>query len=180
MGSRRLPQGMIQVYTGNGKGKTTAALGLACRAVGHGFKVIMIQFLKGNMEYGEIETAKKMAPFLTIKQTGRGCLLNRSEHPEPEDIACAQEAMDLAQEVLRGGDYDMVILDEINVAVDLGLVTTEEVMKLLDERPPHVEVVLTGRYAVPEIIERADLVTEMVERKHYYQQGVHARVGIER
>ena len=177
MASRRFAQGMVQVYTGDGKGKTTAALGLACRAVGHGFKVIIIQFLKGNMDYGEIETAKKLAPSLTIKQMGRGCLL---EHPEPEDIACAQEAMDLAGEVLRGGDYDIVILDEINVAVALGLVTTEAVMKLLDERPSHVEVVLTGRDAAPEIIQRADLVTEMVEIKHYYGQGVHARVGIER
>jgi cob(I)alamin adenosyltransferase len=179
MGSRRLSQGMIQVYTGDGKGKTTAALGLACRAVGYGLKVFIIQFLKGNLEYGEIKTAKKLAPYLTIKQMGRGCLVKRGK-PSPVDFTCAQEAVDLTHEVLRGGDYDIVILDEINVAVDVGLVKKEEVLKLMDERPSHVELVLTGRYAAPEIIERADLVTEMVEIKHYYQKGIHARVGIEK
>jgi cob(I)alamin adenosyltransferase len=180
METKRLSQGMIQVYTGDGKGKTTAALGLACRAVGYGFQVFIIQFLKGNMEYGELETAKKLAPYLTIKQMGRGCLLERSENPEPVDIACAQEAVALARELLRNGDHDIVILDEINVAVDLGLVDKEEVLRLMDERPSHVELVLTGRYAAPEIIERADLVTEMVERKHYYGQGIQARMGIEK
>ena len=180
MGNKRLSQGMIQVYTGDGKGKTTAALGLACRAVGYGLKVFIIQFMKGNLEYGEIETAKKLAPYLTIKQMGRGCLLERKENPEPEDIACAQEGVALAHEALRGGDYDIVILDEINVALDLGLVDKEEVLRLMDERPSHVELVLTGRYAAPEIIKRADLVTEMVEIKHYYQQGIQARIGIEK
>jgi cob(I)alamin adenosyltransferase len=180
MGTTRLSQGMIQVYTGDGKGKTTAALGLACRAVGHGLKVCMIQFLKGNMEYGELETAKTLAPYLTIKQMGRGCLLKRSNNPEPEDIACAQEGLVLAHEVLQKGDYDIVILDEITVALDLGLIDTEAVLRLMDERPSHVELVLTGRYAPSEIIERADLVTEMVEIKHYYGKGTQARMGIER
>jgi cob(I)alamin adenosyltransferase len=140
----------------------------------------MIQFLKGTMEYGEIATAKKLAPYLSIKQTGRGCLLKRSNKPEPEDIACAQEGVALAREVLQNGDYDIVILDEINVAVDLGLVNTEAVLSLMDERPTHVELILTGRYAASEIIERADLVTEMVEVKHYYQKGTEARIGIEK
>jgi cob(I)alamin adenosyltransferase len=180
MPTTRLSQGMIQVYTGDGKGKTTAALGLACRAVGHGFKVIMIQFLKGNMEYGEIATAKKLAPYLTIKQMGRGCLLKKSNNPEPEDIRAAQDGVALAHEVLQKGDYDIVILDEITVALDLGLIDTKAVLRLMDERPPHVELVLTGRYAPPEIIERADLVTEMEEIKHYYRQGIEARMGIER
>ena len=180
MGTKRLSKGMIQVYTGDGKGKTTAALGLACRAVGHGFKVIMIQFLKGNLEYGELQTARKLAPYLTIKQMGRGCLLERKEHPEPEDIAAAQEAMALAREILRGGDYNIVILDEINVALDLGLIDKEAVIQLMDERPSHVELILTGRYAPSEIIERADLVTEMKEIKHYYEQGIPARMGIEK
>ena len=179
MGNKKLSRGMAQVYTGDGKGKTTAALGLACRAVGYGFKVFIIQFLKGNMEYGEIETAKKLAPYLTIKQIGRGYLL-RHENPEPVDITCAQEAVVLAREVLRGGNYDIVILDEINVAVDLGLVKQKEVMQLMDARPSHVELILTGRNAAPEIIERADLVTEMVEIKHYYHQGIRSRVGIEK
>lgn len=179
MDRRRLSKGMIQVYTGDGKGKTTAALGLACRAVGYGLKVFVIQFMKGNIAYGEIESLKKLAPYLTIKQMGRGCLVGR-DTLDPVDFTSAQEAMDLAREVLQGGEYDIVILDEINIAVDLGLVNKEEVLKLMDERPSQVELVLTGRYAVPEIIERADLVTEMVEIKHYYHTGIKARDGIER
>ena len=179
MGRRRLSKGMIQVYTGNGKGKTTAAFGLACRAVGYGLKVFIIQFMKGNIAYGEMESAKRLAPSLTIKQMGRGCLVRRNAL-DPVDFSSAQEAMDLAREVLRGGEYDLVILDEINIAVDLGLVNKEEVLKLMDERPSQVELVLTGRYAASEILERADLVTEMVEIKHYYHKGIKARDGIER
>ncbi len=180
MGEKRLPQGMIQVYTGNGKGKTTAALGLACRAVGHGYTVFMIQFMKGNIEYGELETARKLAPSLTIKQMGRECFVSR-ENPDPEDIRLAQEAMALAKTVITSGEYDIVILDEINVALDFGLINTQEVIQLMDEeRPAHVELILTGRYAPQEIMERADLVTEMVEIKHYYQRGVASREGIEK
>jgi cob(I)alamin adenosyltransferase len=179
MVNKRLSQGMIQVYTGDGKGKTTAALGLACRAVGHGFKVFIIQFMKGTMQSGEVETAKRLAPYLTIKQMGRGGLVKR-ESPDPEDIQCAQEAIALAGEIIRGGEYDIVILDEINVAVDVGLVNKEEVLKLMDECPSHVELILTGRYAAPEIIEQADLVTEMREIKHYYPKGIQSRVGIEK
>jgi cob(I)alamin adenosyltransferase len=179
MGEKRLPQGMIQVYTGNGKGKTTAALGLACRAVGHGYTVFMIQFMKGNIEYGELETARKLAPSLTIKQMGRECFVSR-ENPDPEDIRLAQEAMALAKTVITSGEYDIVILDEINVALDFGLINTQEVIQLMDEeRPAHVELILTGRYAPQEIMERADLVTEMVEIKHYYQRGVASREGLE-
>jgi len=180
MGEKRLSQGMIQVYTGNGKGKTTAALGLACRAVGHGYTVFMIQFMKGNIEYGELETARKLAPSLTIRQMGRECFVNR-ERPDPEDIRLAQEAMALAKTVIASGEYDIVILDEINVALDFGLINTQAVIQLMDEeRPAHVELVLTGRYAPQEIMERADLVTEMVEIKHYYQRGVQSREGIEK
>ena len=180
MGNKRLPQGMIQVYTGNGKGKTTAALGLACRAVGHGYTVFVIQFMKGNIDYGELETARKLAPSLTIKQMGRESFVNR-ERPDPEDIRLAREALALAKTVVAGGEYDIVILDEINVALDFGLITTQDVLQLMDEeRPAHVELILTGRYAPQEIIERADLVTDMVEVKHYYQQGVQSREGIEK
>jgi len=180
MGEKRLSQGMIQVYTGNGKGKTTAALGLACRAVGHGYTVFMIQFMKGNIEYGELETARKLAPSLTIRQMGRECFVNR-ERPDPKDIRLAQEAMALAKTVIASGEYDIVILDEINVALDFGLINTQAVIQLMDEeRPAHVELVLTGRYAPQEIMERADLVTEMVEIKHYYQRGVQSREGIEK
>jgi cob(I)alamin adenosyltransferase len=180
MGKKRLPQGMIQVYTGNGKGKTTAALGLACRAVGHGYTVFMIQFMKGNIEYGELETARKLAPSLTIKQMGRECFVSR-ENPDPEDVSLAHEALALAKAAITSGEYDMVILDEINVAMNFGLISTQDVIKLMDEeRPAHVELVLTGRYAPREIIEQADLVTEMAEIKHYYARGVQSREGIEK
>jgi cob(I)alamin adenosyltransferase len=178
MDRNRLPQGMIQVYTGNGKGKTTAALGLACRAVGYGLSVFIIQFMKGNLEYGELETARRLGPYLTIRQMGRECFVNR-ENPDPEDIKLAQEAMVMAQTVLSRGEHDVVVLDEINVAVDMGLVSKDAVLQLMEERPPNVELILTGRYAAPEIIERADLVTEMVEVKHYYHQGIRSRKGIE-
>ena len=179
MTNKRLPQGMVQVYTGSGKGKTTAALGLACRAVGHGYKVFIIHFMKGNIEYGEMEIARKLAPYLTIKQMGRECFVNPAS-PDPEDIRLAHEALALAREVIIGGEYDIVILDEINVADHFGLISKEEVLRLIDERPSNLELILTGRYANREIIERADLVTEMVEVKHYYQKGVQSREGIER
>jgi cob(I)alamin adenosyltransferase len=179
MSIKRLPQGMVQVYTGSGKGKTTAALGLACRAVGHGYKVFIIQFMKGNIEYGEMEIARKLAPYLTIRQMGRECFVN-PENPDPEDIRLAHEALTLARDVIMSGEYDIVILDEINVAVHFRLISKEEVLSLINERPSNLELILTGRYANREIIERADLVTEMVEVKHYYQKGVQSRVGIER
>ena len=186
MSEKRLSQGMIQVYTGDGKGKTTAALGLACRAAGHGYKIFIIQFMKGNIgqratsgEYGELEAARRLAPYLTIRQMGRGCRVSR-ENPDPEDVKLCQEARVLARGVVSGGEYDIVVLDEINVAVDFGLVQKEEVLKLMDERPANVELILTGRHAAQEIIERADLVTEMVEIKHYYQRGIESRKGIEK
>jgi len=179
MARKRLSRGLIQVYTGNGKGKTTAALGLAFRAAGHGFKTFIIQFMKGSIESGELEAAKILAPYLTIRQMGRESLVRR-ENPDPEDIKLVHEAMILAREVILGGEYDIVVLDEINVAVDFGLIQKEKVLKLLDERPSNVELILTGRYAAQEIIDRADLVTEMAEIKHYYQRGIQSRVGIEK
>jgi cob(I)alamin adenosyltransferase len=179
MGEKRLSQGMIQVYTGDGKGKTTAALGLACRAVGHGYKVLVIQFIKGNLDYGELETAKRLSPHLLIRPMGRGCRIT-PENPDPEDIKSCQEAMRYAHRVISSGEYDIVVLDEINVAIDLGLITKQEVLKLLDERAPHVELILTGRHAAQEIIDKADLVTEMREIKHYYQRGIESRTGIEK
>jgi cob(I)alamin adenosyltransferase len=179
MTRKRLSYGMIQVYTGNGKGKTTAALGLACRASGYGYKTFIIQFMKGNIEYGELEAAKKLAPYLTIKQMGRDCFVKR-ENPDPQDIKLARDALDLARKVLSGGGYDIVVLDEINVAIDFGLIKQGEVLKMMDERPSHVELILTGRYATHQIMERADLVTEMMDIKHYYQKGVQCRTGIEK
>ncbi|MCK4503477.1 MAG: cob(I)yrinic acid a,c-diamide adenosyltransferase [Desulfuromonadales bacterium] len=174
-----LEQGQVQVYTGDGKGKTTAALGLALRAVGRGLKVCMIQFIKGGGEYGEHLAAEKLAPLLTIHQTGRDGWIHK-EKLDPEDIRIAKETLDLAISTLSGGEYDLVILDEINGAVWFGLLDVADIMQLIELKPANVELVLTGRSAAPQVIEAADLVTEMREVKHYYQQGVPARIGIEK
>lgn len=171
-------KGMIQVYTGSGKGKTTAALGLAMRALGHGLKVYIIQFMKGNIRYGEVETAQQLSPNIVIKQMGRETFVDR-DNPDRIDIELAQKAFQLARDVVGSGKYDIVVLDEINVAVDYGLISLEGLLNLLDSKPEHVELILTGRDAKSEVIERADLVTEMVEVKHYYREGTHSRKGIE-
>lgn len=173
-----LTKGYVHVYTGEGKGKTTAALGLALRALGHGLKVYVIHFMKGNIEYGELRAVKYLKPNLTIQQMGRETFVSR-EHPDPEDIALARRAFQLAQQVVNGGEYDIVILDEINCALDYQLITVGEVCRLIKEKPDQIELVLTGRGAPKEIIEAADLVTEMREIKHYYQKGVTSRKGIE-
>jgi len=174
-----LEQGLIQVYTGNGKGKTTASLGLALRAVGRGLKVCMIQFMKGGGPYGEQLAAERLAPFLTVIQTGRPGWVNK-DNPHETDVALAAEALELAFRTVTGGEYDLVILDEINGAVSMKLVPVERVLELMRAKPPLVELVLTGRNADPRVIDAADLVTEMREIKHYYKAGVNARVGIEK
>jgi cob(I)alamin adenosyltransferase len=174
---KHLQQGHIQVYTGDGKGKTTCAFGLALRAVGQGFQVYFIQFLKGQ-DTGEIRAAQRLAPELTLRGFGRPVLVNL-KNPAPEDLALAREALNLARQVIAAGDHDLVILDEINVAMAYNLIPVGEVLEMVRRRPAHVEVVLTGRAAPPEIIEAADLVTEMVPRKHYWEAGVKARRGIE-
>ncbi|WP_298269659.1 cob(I)yrinic acid a,c-diamide adenosyltransferase [Geobacter sp.] len=175
----KLDQGLIQVYTGNGKGKTTAALGLAFRAVGRGLKVVMIQFMKGGGPYGEHAAAARLAPDLTIIQTGRPGWVNR-ENPDPEDVRLARAALDTARETMSSGGYDLVILDEVNGAVSFGLLTVEEVLEFMAAKPAQVELVLTGRNVDERVIAAADLVTEMREIKHYYRAGVPARVGIEK
>ncbi|HKK02050.1 MAG TPA: cob(I)yrinic acid a,c-diamide adenosyltransferase [Desulfuromonadales bacterium] len=173
-----LPQGLVQVYTGNGKGKTTASLGLALRAVGHGLKVRILQFMKGSTVYGELETARRLAPLLTIEQVGRDTFVSHAD-PAAEDVRLAREGFAKAREVLLSGEYDLVILDELNCAVDFGLIALEEVKDLIRSKPLHTELILTGRGAHPDIIDMADLVTEMREIKHYYNSGQHARTGIE-
>lgn len=175
----KLEQGCIQVYTGNGKGKTTAALGLAFRALGRGMKVLMVQFMKGGGPYGEHAAAERFAPDFTIIQTGRPSWVNK-ENPDPEDARLAGQALETARTALTSGEYDLVILDEINGAVSFGLLSVEDLLQLMVQKPPCVELVLTGRNADERVIAFADLVTEMREIKHYYRAGVPARVGIEK
>jgi cob(I)alamin adenosyltransferase len=178
MTEKRLTQGLIQVYTGDGKGKTTCALGLALRAVGHGLQVFMVQFMKG-WETGEAATAAaRLAPEMTLRAFGRPGLVNLRA-PAPEDLALIREAWNLAQAVILAGKHDLVILDEINLALAFKLLPPEEVFQALRDRPQWVEVVLTGRQAPPELVALADLVTEMRPVKHYFEAGVPARRGIE-
>lgn len=170
-------KGYVHVYTGNGKGKTTAALGLALRAVGAGFKVYIAQFVKG-MRYSEINALDKMPDSIAVKQYGRSCFINRN--PEEEDIRAAQEGLKEVKEIMCSGKYQMIILDEANIATRYNLFSVEELLEFIRAKPEDVELVITGRTADPRIIEEADLVTEMKEIKHYYQKGVQARDGIER
>jgi cob(I)alamin adenosyltransferase len=173
----KLEKGMVQVYTGNGKGKTSAAFGVALRAIGRGLRVYIIQFIKGGFDYGELYIADKL-PNLKLKAFGRGKFVTEKP-PSEEDVKLAEEALALAEETVKSGEYDIVILDEINVALNLKLIKTERVVELIKKKPKHVELILTGRYAPNEIIEAADLVTEMREIKHPYNKGFQARKGIE-
>ncbi len=174
----KLTRGLVQIYTGSGKGKTTAALGLALRAAGHGLHIRILQFMKGSTVYGELAAALRLAPELVIEQVGRDTFVSRS-HPDPEDVRMAVDGFARAKDAVLSGDYDLVILDELNCAVDFGLIPLAEVKELIRFKPLHTELVLTGRGAHPEVIELADLVTEMREVKHYYNSGQHARIGIE-
>ena len=171
-----LEKGYIHIYTGPGKGKTTSALGLGLRAAGAGYKVYMIQFMKGR-KYSELESLKHI-PNFTYAQFGRDEFVSK-EKPEQIDIDLAKEGFEHAKKIVKEGKHDMIILDEINVAVDYNLIPIEKVLKFIREKPEKVELILTGRYAHPEIIKIADLVTEMLEIKHPYQYGVTARKGID-
>lgn len=169
--------GYIQVYTGDGKGKTTAALGLALRAAGAGWRVFFAQFIKQGV-YSEIRALQVLADRIQVAQFGRGRFVRGT--PDPEDRAAAAAGLAAVREALAGGEYRLVVLDEINVAAALGVVAEGDLLALLDARPPEVELVLTGRRAPAAVLERAHLVTEMRAVKHYYEQGVGARVGIEK
>ena len=172
-------RGRVQVYTGNGKGKTTAALGLALRAAGRGMRTYVGQFMKGQ-PYGELEAPRLLGGLVTIEQFGRRGFVHAGKTPRPRDVALARRALAACRKAILSGDYDIVVLDEVNVAVAFSLVRERDVLRLIASRPPRVEIVLTGRYAPASFIEKADLVTEMSEVKHYYRAGVGARDGIER
>lgn len=169
--------GYVQVYTGNGKGKTTAAIGLAIRAAGAGLKVLLMQFVKG-MKYSEISALARFSDCISIHQYGHRCFIKNK--PEKEDIEIARKGLQQVQSELLKGKYDLVILDEANIAMHFGLFSVDELLKVIESRKPECEIVITGRYAPEELIEVADLVTEMKEIKHYYSKGVLAREGIER
>ena len=173
----RLERGLVQVYTGNGKGKTSAAFGLALRAIGRGLKVCIIQFIKGGFDYGELYVADRL-PGLNLKTFGRGKFVSEKK-PDSEDVRLAEEALETAETAVRGGAYDVIVLDEINVALDLKLIKIERVLQIIKDKPVRTELVLTGRRAPKEIVDAADLVTEMVEVKHPYNRGFQARKGIE-
>jgi cob(I)alamin adenosyltransferase len=172
-----LEKGLVQVYTGNGKGKTSAAFGLALRAVGRGLSVYMIQFIKGGFDYGELYVVDKL-PNFTLKAFGRGKFITEMP-PGKEDVKLARDAFRLAKKTVEEGKHDVVILDEINVVLELGMISKKEVLQLIKSKPEHVELVLTGRYAPKEIVEAADLVTEMKQVKHPFDTGYPARKGIE-
>ena len=171
-----LEKGFIHVYTGNGKGKTTAAIGLGVRATGEGLKVYMIQFMKGR-RYSEIDALDHIQNF-TVVQFGRDEFVLK-ENPEQIDIDLARKGFEQAKIIINKGEHDVVILDEINVAVDYNLIPLNDVLQLLEEKPKKVELILTGRYASPEVVKQADIVSEILEIKHPYQNGIESRKGID-
>ena len=173
-----MKQGYLQIYTGNGKGKTTAAMGLALRAAGAGLQVYIGQFVK-DMKYSEVRLMEQVLPQITIELLGKGCFIDRP--PEEGDRQAAQEGLDHVARLMKSGQYDVMILDEISIAIVCGLIPEENVLALIDRRPQEMELVLTGRYMPSSLMEKADLITEMQEVRHYYtEQGVLARDGIER
>ncbi len=171
-------KGYIQIYTGNGKGKTTAAFGQALRAAGSGLKTFIVQFMK-NFPYGEIKSIQVLKDFVILERYGDDTFVLEKQPPGVKDMRAATKAMHRAREAMLSGKFDIVILDEVCVAIYFCLLKTDDVIAMLDEKPEPVELILTGRYCPPEIITKADLVTEMMEIKHYYQKGVVARKGIE-
>ncbi|MHB8136950.1 MAG: cob(I)yrinic acid a,c-diamide adenosyltransferase [Smithellaceae bacterium] len=170
-------RGLVIVITGNGKGKTTSAFGQALRAIGQGYKVLILQFMKGR-DYGEYVAAQKYLPRLTILRTGLDSFVMR-DNPAPVDIELARQGFDLAKKAIASGKYDMVILDEINVAVDFKLIPLQDVIDLIKSKPSALDLILTGRYADKKIIKLADTVSEIKEIKHHYAAGIKDRAGIE-
>ena len=172
-------RGLIIVNTGPGKGKTTAAMGTALRAVGNGMKVLMLQFLKGSWHYGELDAVKAFGDKFIMKQMGRGFVKVGGAETDPEDIRMVEEAWEEARQAINSGQWDLVILDEINYAISYGMLDPAKVAEALKQKPEQVHVILTGRNAHPTIVELADTVTEMKQVKHAYEKGVMAQRGIE-
>ncbi|MDC0169609.1 cob(I)yrinic acid a,c-diamide adenosyltransferase [Candidatus Nitrosopelagicus sp.] len=172
--------GLVIVYTGNGKGKTTAALGLAIRAVGYEHKVCMLQFIKGSWHYGEMDSSKKLEPNFELIAIGKGFVgILDDNSPREEHEKYAAEALRICREKINSGKYNVVILDEVNYAINLGLIDVQEIIKLIKEKPSNLDLVLTGRDVKEEIVELADLVTEMKEIKHPFKSGIKAKKGID-
>lgn len=172
--------GLVIVYTGKGKGKTTAALGMALRAIGYDYKVCMIQFIKGSWHYGEMTSSKRLEPEFELTAVGKGFVgIMDDKSPIEDHKKIADEALVIAKEKITSEKYNIVILDEINYAVNLGLVKIDDVLKLVQTKPSNVNLVLTGNHARDEIIEVADLVTEMREIKHPFKSGIRAKKGID-
>jgi cob(I)alamin adenosyltransferase len=172
-------RGLVLINTGPGKGKTTAAMGTALRAVGNGMKVLMLQFLKGSWHYGELDAVKAFGESFVLKQMGRGFVKVGGAETDPEDIRMVEAAWDEAREAILSGEWDMVVLDEINYAIGYGMLDPAKVVETLKVRPEMVHVILTGRNAHPSLVEIADTVTEMRQVKHAYEGGVLAQRGIE-
>lgn len=175
--ARKNGKGLVQVFTGNGKGKTTAALGEVIRALGHGLRVYIVFFMKGDYPYGEFNTLRKL-PNIDVASFGFRCLTDPA-NIKPEEIEQAKLALAAARQAMLSDKYDLVVLDEVNVAVACRLIELDDLIKLVDDKPGNVELILTGRYADSRLLERADLVTEMVKIKHPYDKGIPARKGIE-
>ncbi|MHB1661698.1 MAG: cob(I)yrinic acid a,c-diamide adenosyltransferase [bacterium] len=177
---KSLETGLVQVYTGNGKGKTTAALGQALRASGHNLKTVIIQFLKGGSYSGEVKAAENCAPLIKIYQAGSPFFINKDKIPE-KDIDSNRKGLMLAEDIAAGkNDISILILDEVNVAMNMGIIKTEEILTLVKNKRPDIELIFTGRNAPQEILDIADLVTEMKEIKHYYNKNIPSRTGIEK
>jgi len=173
-------KGLVIVYTGNGKGKTTAALGMALRAIGYEHKVCMLQFIKGSWHYGEMDSSKKLEPNFELIAVGKGFVgILDDNSPREEHEKYAAEAVRICREKINSGKYNVVILDEVNYAINLGLIDVQEIIKIIKEKPSNLDLVLTGRDVKDEIVELADLVTEMKEIKHPFKSGIKAKKGID-
>ena len=172
-------RGLILINTGPGKGKTTAAMGTALRAVGNGMRVLMLQFLKGSWHYGELDAVQAFGDRFVLKQMGRGFVKVGGAETDPEDVRLVEQAWEEARTAIYSGEWDMVVLDEINYAISYKMLAPEIVAESLRNRPEMVHVILTGRNAHPLLVELADTVTEMREIKHAYQKGILAQLGIE-